>query len=183
MPTYRSITVSLVSQFDILTIPEYVPPPRVNENNNSSNIETNDDLSDATISFVDPNRSIVSVYIPIYPSSQFWLNYHISPPHPPGAVFYFKLYLDGTHLVSWGISERDNYAGKTMFGLFVADNAWGEIEKRVFCFGNNMNNARVEGMLELRVFRAKGRSRRHPVIASPPDVEGRSSGGPNPGVE
>lgn len=102
MPTYRSLTISLISQFDILTIPEYAPPSIPPDPfTDSSNIPT----------LVDPSTAIVSIYIPTYPCSQFWLSYSIAPPWPPGLLYYFKLFVNGTCLVSWGCGEEDGYKG------------------------------------------------------------------------
>ena len=161
MPTYRSITTNLTSQFDILTIPEFEPPrtlidPFVN-----------------APTLINHDRSVVSVYIPTYPSSQFWLCYSISPPYPPKMLYYFKLYINGNHIVSWGCGEEENYEGKTMFGLYDAgptpfkDN---QIERRVLCFGpdrghgdkSSMDN--LDDVMEIKVFRSKGRRRAAPAI-------------------
>lgn len=165
MPTYRSITLSLVSQFDILTIPEYAPPST-----------PNDPFSNAP-TLIDAKHSLVSVYIPTYPASQFWLSYSISPPHPPKALYYFKLYINSNLIVSWGCGEEDGYKGKTMFGIFDssvggANVKQSMIERRVLCFApdaeaggigqmewNNLNE-----VMEIRVFRSKGRKRVEPVL-------------------
>ena len=61
---------------------------------------------------------VVTVYVPTYPSSQFWLRYSIAPPYPPKALYYFKLFLNGKCVVSWGCGEKDGYRGKTVFGLY-----------------------------------------------------------------
>lgn len=163
MPTYRSITISLVSQFDILTIPEYAPP------------STSTDPFSETPTLVDPGQSLVSVYVPTYPSSQFWLSYSISPPYPPHALFYFKLFLNNTHVVSWGCGAEDEYKGKTMFGVYCAgDSRLGKvgIEKRVFCFASEeYGSGKVDGsrerlgdVMEVRVYRARGRKRIWPEL-------------------
>ena len=161
MPTYRSITISLISQFDILTIPEYAPPTT-----------PTDPFSNAP-TLVNPDHSLVSVYIPTYPSSQFWLSYSISPPHPPKLLYYFKLYLNGNLVVSWGCGEDDDYRGKTMFGLFKPDRSSGLLkgallQRRVLCFGTDItgldNRAldHLSDVMEIKVFRSKGRKRIKP---------------------
>lgn len=161
MPTYRSITISLISQFDVLTIPEYAPPTT-----------PNDPFSNSP-TLINRDHSLISVYIPTYPSSQFWVSYSISPPHPPEAIYYFKLYLNGNYVVSWGCSKEDEYKGKTMFGLFNTGKIFSSqraVEKRVLCFASNDGNAQhntVESLgdvMEIRVFRSKGRKRVRPTI-------------------
>lgn len=163
MPTYRSITISLISQFDILIIPEYAPPTT-----------PTDPFSNAP-TLVNPDHSLVSVYIPTYPSSQFWLSYSISPPHPPKLLYYFKLYLNGNPVVSWGCGEDDDYRGKTMFGLFKPGRSSGlakgaTLQRRVLCFGSDIasvdNHAlhNLSDVMEIKVFRSKGRKRMRPDL-------------------
>ncbi|KAI9679853.1 MAG: hypothetical protein M1817_004867 [Caeruleum heppii] len=169
MPTYRSITLSLISQFDILTIPEFSPTL-----SHTLSAQSNPDTSTA-----DPPpspHSTVSVLIPSYPSSQFWLSYSIAPPHPPRAQYYFKLYLAGRHVVSWGVSERNGFVGKTMFGLFDAGEDWmgiERVERRAFCFGaegvDQSSEMDEKPVMEVRVFRAKGR-KRVPVQSATPGM-------------
>ncbi|KAK0512918.1 hypothetical protein JMJ35_004935 [Cladonia borealis] len=55
--------------------------------------------------FIDRDRALISVYIPIYPTSQFWLSYEISPLNPPKLLYYFKLYINGRSIVSRGCQE------------------------------------------------------------------------------
>lgn len=165
MPTYRSITISLTSQFDILTIPEYAPPK-----------VPNDPFAPAP-SLVNPEDSLVSVYIPTYPGSRFWLSYSIAPPHPPKALYYFKLFLNGKCVVSWGCGEKDGYKGKTMYGLFDSGLEWmGEtgVDVRAFCFGDGHASWQpflhddLSQFMEVKVYRAKGRMRIQPQF---PDVK------------
>lgn len=163
MPTYRSITISLISQFDILTIPEFAPPTT-----------PTDPFSNAP-TLVNPAHSLVSVYIPTYPSSQFWLSYSISPPHPPKSLYYFKLYLNGNCIVSWGCGEDNDYRGKTTFGLFKPRRTSGlakgaTMERRVLCFrpdigpGGHPTLDNLRDVMEVRVFRSKARKRIQPEV-------------------
>ncbi len=155
MPTYRSITTSIISQHGIFTLPEY-PPPAV-PNDPFSTLPT----------LCDQERGLVSVYIPSYPSSQFWIRYSIAPPYPPRALYYFKLFLKGTCVLSWGCSEEDGYEGRTMFGLYASGDCWmGEtgVERRILCFGRGAKpgeNTAVDqdDMMEIKIYRAKGRMR------------------------
>ena len=165
MPTYRSITTSLVSQFDICNIPEFTPPAAPN------------DPFSTPPPLVDIHRSLVSVYIPIYPESQFWLSYSISPPNPPKLLYYFKLYINGRHIVSWGCGADDDFRGKTMFGLFDSTRIDGNVrrsfyERRVLCFTSEAETVQngvsdsLSGLMEIKVFRSKGRKRIIPETQS-----------------
>ncbi|MCJ1427622.1 hypothetical protein MMC29_005525, partial [Sticta canariensis] len=179
MPTYRSITISLVSQFDIMTIPEYAPPPA--PKNTSSTLPV----------LISPDLSLVSVYIPTYPSSQFWISYSISPPHPPKALYYFKLFLHGSCVVSWGCSEEDGYKGRTMFAMFES----GEIfmgnpllERRALRFGTETASAADANFMEIKVYRSKGRQRIEPQVQdfrelAGPGVKNKISAGDKNGIQ
>ena len=151
MPNFRNITVSLVSQYDLLQIGEYQPP--------ASNP---DDPFSSQPTLISPSQSLVSVYVPTYPNSTFWLAYTILPPHPPKALYYFKLFINGSHIVSWGCGEAERFAGKTMFGLFRGPH--GGLERRVLSFTAETGSERGphNDLMELKVYRAKAR-RRMPI--------------------
>ena len=155
MPTYRSITISLVSQFDIMSIPEYAPPTAPKHSTSNAPV------------LINPEHSLVSVYIPTYPSSQFWISYSISPPHPPKALYYFKLFLHGSCVVSWGCSEEDGYRGRTMFAMFDTgeiDKDQALLERRALSFGVETVNATDTKFMEIKVYRSKGRKRIQPQV-------------------
>lgn len=148
MPAYLNLTLSLISQFDAMSLPEFQPP-----------------LSDPIDPFsshpalISESQPIVSVYIPTYPCSTFWLSYSILPPHPSKSLYYFKLFVSGTHIVSWGCGEKENYTGKTMFGLFREPQ--GGLQRRVLSFASEDNGRQTisSEMMEVRVYRSKGRRR------------------------
>lgn len=71
MPTYLNLTLSLISQYDAMSLPEFHPPTS----------DANDPFSSHP-ALISESQPIVSVYIPTYPCSTFWLSYTISPPHP-----------------------------------------------------------------------------------------------------
>jgi len=162
MPTYRSITTSIISQHGIFSLPEY-PPPAV-PNDPFSTLPT----------LCDQERGLVSVYIPTYPSSQFWIRYSIAPPYPPRALYYFKLFLKGNCVLSWGCGEEDGYEGRTMFGLYDSGDCWmGEtgVERRILCFGRGVKLGEdtavdPDDVMEIRIYRAKGRMRIKPRVDS-----------------
>ncbi|KAL8709148.1 MAG: hypothetical protein Q9220_006028 [cf. Caloplaca sp. 1 TL-2023] len=158
MPTYRNITINLVSQFDILNIPEYAPPAA------------------STDPFTAPHaladNTLVSCYVPTYPLSQFWFSYSISAPHPPKALYYFKLFINGTCTVSWGCGQDDDFKGRTMYGLFDSGERWqGEtgVAVRAFGFARDSTTQRSSSnalgqVMEIKVYRAWGRKRIRPEL-------------------
>ncbi|KAL8667318.1 MAG: hypothetical protein Q9202_000892 [Teloschistes flavicans] len=169
MPTYRNITINLVSQFDILNIPEYAPPAT-----------RSDPFSEAP-ALVD--KSLVSCYIPIYPLSRFWFSYSISAPHPPKALYFFKLFINGACVVSWGCGEENGFKGKTMYALFDSGELWmGEPTVDAIAFGfmsdttnPNSTNGMLGHAMEVRVYRARGRRRIKPDLEDARTVLGKQS--------
>ncbi|KAL8920726.1 MAG: hypothetical protein Q9208_006056 [Pyrenodesmia sp. 3 TL-2023] len=168
MPAYRNITINLVSQFDILNIPEYALPA------------TLEDPFSTPSAVAD--KSLVSCYVPIYPLSQFWLSYSISAPHPPKALYYFKFFVNGACVVSWGCGEENGFKGKTMYGLYDSGERWmgePEVDVRAFSFAsdastqNPMNDTLSQAM-EVRVYRSRGRKRIRPVVENFKAVTARS---------
>ncbi|KAK4548595.1 hypothetical protein LTR36_009505 [Oleoguttula mirabilis] len=146
MPTCRGISLALQSQYDALTIPETLLPSAGNSKSAPSLAETG---------------------IPTYPSSQFWLSYSCQPPSAGSSgyrFYYFKLFVNGESVVSWGVGEEDNWSGKTMFGLFDggADFEGRKvIEKRGFFFssGRTASGLTDGGVIEVKVYRSKARRR------------------------
>lgn len=171
MVALKSINILLQSQFDLLFLPEY-PMPASNARKSSKE-----------------NSSRTTMYVPIYEGSQFWICYDISPPHPPSTYFYFKMFIDGAHIVSWGCGEEDEYEGKTMFALFERERerskskpsgnpaGGGAVERRCFFFpldderessGLGRNAYGGGRNMEVKVYRANARrrtARLYPKIA------------------
>ncbi|KAK3723519.1 hypothetical protein LTR37_001771 [Vermiconidia calcicola] len=161
MPTYRGVTVSLQSQYDAVTIPEYLP-----STSGSPNLEHKDDYQSQHRQ--SSNARNVDLLIPTYPSSQFWISYRCRVPQPraPGwadvRFYYFKLYVSGRCVLSWGVGEDDNWSGKTVFGLFDAGTDFGGkkiVEMRGLFFPGTNEKLHAGSGFEIRVFRAKARKR------------------------
>ncbi|KAJ5058164.1 hypothetical protein J3E72DRAFT_195958 [Bipolaris maydis] len=156
-----SIDITLHSQLDIEKLPEYHPDPR-------------DDygVTGFMPKSFESKTSTCSVFVPALPGTAFWISYAVSPPVPNEHYFFFKLYIDGAHVVSWSTGKAEGWRGKTMFGLFESpEDAEGvkKIEKRVLCFAPPMENDKHRvGMVdmfdetacvEIRVHRAHARKR------------------------
>lgn len=171
MPTFRNIKMSCVSQFDILMIPEYQPPKK-----------PTDPFQNVPPLVTD--NSVVSVYLPMYPSSQFWLCYDIVAPHPPKALYYFKLYINGKMIVSWGCGKEEGYKGKTMFGLFSpGPRAFKHslVERRALFFGTHDERVdtltldSLNDVMEIKVFRSRGRRRIDPEVQDFHELSGEAN--------
>jgi hypothetical protein len=166
MPTYRSITLQLHSQFDISTFPEYTPLPASHYASYTTQAVKKPPSPPLLI---NEKTSTCSVYIATFPGSTFWLSYSVAQPVPPDQHFLLKLFINGKHIVSWSSGKEEEWTGKTMFGLFErTDDEDGKkrIEKRALRFANedgewkDMKNAfDPDTNMEIRVYRASGRKR------------------------
>jgi hypothetical protein len=105
---------------------------------------------------------IVSVFIPIFPSQQFWLVYSTHPPIAPskrsslvqdpfgirfntssplqhdGEFYVFKLFIGSDELTTWSCGAEQDWRGKTVFGMFDTgtSTAGKGLQKRIMCFGS-----------------------------------------------
>lgn len=161
---YRGIDIALHSQLDIVALPEHYP---VSRDDNTAR-ETTTSMP----GLFDNNTSTCSVFVPAAPGSTFWIRYLVSPPVPDEHYFFFKLYIDGTHIVNWSTGKAEGWKGKTVFALFQCpEDAQGtkKVEKRMFHFvppeGKKKNREDVAHMfdekacVEIRVHRADARKR------------------------
>lgn len=78
MVSLRGISVHGVSQIEARRLPEY-----------------------STAQAVDSNGPVAACYIPTIPGAQIWFEYSIDGPHPPNAMYLFKLFIDGQHVTTW----------------------------------------------------------------------------------
>jgi hypothetical protein len=164
MPTFCSINISLHSQFDVGTLPEYYPV--------SLEHYVTRDMLGTTPRPVDDASSTCSVFVPVLAGSTFWISYSVSPPVPAAHHFLFKLYINGVHIVNWSVGKKEAWRGKTMFGLYERpedEEGKRRAEKRALCFmpPNNMEKTQ-DGTedrfdericMEIKVHRAHGRKR------------------------
>jgi hypothetical protein len=132
MPAYKNITVTIHTPWTLEGLPEIAPPSPTAATSSASASPIKD--------LVDDKRSRVSVYVPVLPQSLFWLSYSIDEPPSDGTFFVFKLLVNKEEIVTWCCDSKENWQGKTMFGLF--DTGTDEMvvggagmEKRVFKFG------------------------------------------------
>ena len=146
MQTHRSITISLESQYGF-TIPET--------------------LSTSSRNLLPISSRTITANIPSLPSSQFWISYACPLPPPPKPegdetrFYYFKLYVSGKSVLSWGVGEQEQWCGKTIFGLYDGGTDFEGrkmVEKRGLFFPEEIKMKDCEGF-EIRVFRAKARKR------------------------
>ncbi|KAF2824868.1 hypothetical protein CC86DRAFT_456841 [Ophiobolus disseminans] len=164
MPEYRSITFALHSPFAVEAIRELEPLPQEHY--------TSRGIVRTVPKVVDEGSSTCSVYVPATPGSIFWISYSVSPPVPDGHYFLFKLYVNGTHIVSWSTGKEQEWQGKTMFGLYNRpedEEGRKRVEKRVLSFTSPDEQSKKwddvkdpfedKMRMEIKVHRAHGRVR------------------------
>lgn len=106
--------------------------------------------------------------------AQFCIGYDIDPGSFPTGYLFFKLYMNGRHITSWGINPRVKSSGRVEKALYEPSDRWQQeenntifkqqgIEARYFYFVSDQHEASIAddgGLIEVDVFRAKGRKRR-----------------------
>lgn len=186
MPTYRGVCISLQTQYDSASIPEYPPlsvtltpsPRKVHPSSdiNSYKLTPSSDLNSSSHGFSPQPPQAAEVYIPIYQGAQFWIHYQC-PESPPQfgisdqltaietTFYYFKLYLRGKCVLSWGVGREDCWAGKVSFGIYNSGTDFDGrriLEKRGFFFKNEEGTPDSDNGFEIKVFRSMGRRREEP---------------------
>ena len=95
--------------------------------------------------------------------------------------YFFKLFMNGRNIASWGVNSRKDKNFQIMRGLFEPSDKWNYkvghvvyknmgLESRPFFFGmdNERSAAQNGGLIEVRVFRGRGRVRKMP---EPPEFK------------
>lgn len=204
MPCFRGLDVSIVTHPSTKKLPEFphsdassvriLPPTKCT----SSSWESEAGGSNVDSPRIQKVNPLVSVYIPSAPGtlplfspsmrlrfissdsvgSQFGVHYSINRIPEPPCQLYFKIFLNGRSIASWGINPVVQSSGSVTRALFEPDDRWHYkedgvlhrregIEARCFYFLPNSSRASVAedgGLIEVQVFRSKGRKRRAPVL-------------------
>jgi hypothetical protein len=120
--------------------------------------------------FYDRNSRVCSVFIPVFPPAQFFLNYHVNTPDDEELFYVFKLFVGGEEFVTWDCGSEHAFSGKTMFGLF--DTSLNEagggkgLKKKAFHFngecrviGDYTSDKDEDRLVEVKVYRANKKLR------------------------
>lgn len=150
MPTSQGIAVHLHMQreYGSHALMEYAPSSITAAINNQDEAISLDDGRTAT------------VFTPVFPASRFWIAYQVNTTEVISTYFYFKLIVDGRHIVSWGTGEKEKYQGSTKHALFKADlvseTRLLDAAQRGFTFPS----CPAAGCIEVQVYRSNARRRR-----------------------
>ncbi|ESZ93274.1 hypothetical protein SBOR_6312 [Sclerotinia borealis F-4128] len=189
MPAHKGIKLNIISQWELKMHPEFPHPestqftfrsPKLDKeafegHGHSPAAKANDSKADRLLG---RQSSIISVYIPSASGSRFFVRYNIGDAADQCPWFYFKLYMNGRHITSWGTNSKTRPSGQVMRALFEPDATWDYkegkttyknpgTEYRPFFFSQEKEDrgaADDGGLIEIKVFRARGRKRRNPRL-------------------
>lgn len=158
MPDFRGISVALHSQYDCHRLPEFPPPPASPIQPRFTHLESNADTVVPT-----STTNVAEVLVPIYPASRFWIEHTTLDPTPMSEAtrfLYFKLIVAGRCVLSWGVSQAQDWTGRVMFGICRGELHFDSrrvLEREAFFFPRVEDGEEFDGGLEVRVFRSSGR--------------------------
>ncbi|KAI1098537.1 hypothetical protein F4804DRAFT_121024 [Jackrogersella minutella] len=185
MPSFRGIEISIIASSGVRKLPEYPHPDGssvrltrvgvgLKDLRNGGRISPHP-FAVSSFSDADPTRQKkvnprISVYIPSSPGDQFRLRYLVSQSSPPSRFLFFKMSVNGHHTVSWGIDAGSCSAGSVTRSLYEPSERFRDkngdpvvgIETRYFHFARDVNKKSVAedgGLIEVQVFRCRGRKR------------------------
>ncbi|KAF4980826.1 hypothetical protein FZEAL_3256 [Fusarium zealandicum] len=183
MPCFRGVDVSIVTQPGSKKLPEYphsdassvqiLPPGRLSGPSDSGSVLY--DPSSPRIQKVSPR---VSVYVPSEPGAQFGVHYSVAQMPEPPCHLYFKIFMNGRNITNCGTNPAVHASGSITRALCEPSDRWhykehgmvhkrDGIEARGFYFlpiSKKTSVADDGGLIEVQVFRAKGRKRRAPIL-------------------
>lgn len=153
-------------------------------------------LGDHHLSLFIFRRCLVSISLPTcspiltVAGARFWLRYSVVNAQPESTPwYYFKLYMNGRHITSWGTNTEKKPSGQVMRALFDPSDRWNYkqdgvvyknngTEARPFFFAHEVEGSQSAaddgGLIEVCVFRARGRQRKlaQPLEFKPQDQYG-----------
>ncbi|KAK8111798.1 uncharacterized protein PG998_008255 [Apiospora kogelbergensis] len=176
MPIFRGIDVSIVASAEAKKLTEYPHP-------DSASMILTDGEDPTRQKKVKPR---ISVYIPSMPGEQFWLKYSVLRMPSPATHLYFKMFMNGRPITSWGISmkpSKDGNPERPIKGTVVRALYEPESQSQDIDLGSGVHEVGIEtryfhfmagldkrsaaedgGLIEVQVFRSKGRKRRAPRL-------------------
>lgn len=202
MPTHKGIKLNIVSQWELQIHPEFAHPDSSQYTVRTADVSDramlhhspDSEIPDSKSDRILGRHSTVAVYIPsvsgkrqvpilqkdvadVVTGARFWLRYSIV--EAAAAIspwYYFKLFMNGRHITSWGANSLTQPNGQVMRGLFDPSERWnykdnGTVYKhngtevRPFFFAKEdweRSAAEEGGLIEVMVFRAQDCKRRLP---------------------
>ncbi|KAL0467083.1 hypothetical protein QR685DRAFT_75025 [Neurospora intermedia] len=167
MPCLRGIEISLVTDPSNERIPEFPHP----EGSSARLISSHGGSAKQESISTRKAGPTIATYIPSVPGHCFAIQYNINvPPPPPCKYFFFKLFLNGRAITSWGINPTERQHGNVVKSLWAPGpsyNGQAGLECRNFVFlpgQETRSPAEDGGLIEVKVFRAQDRKARAPKV-------------------
>ncbi|KAG9245191.1 hypothetical protein BJ878DRAFT_31551 [Calycina marina] len=187
MPIFKGIKLTIVSQYELKVHTELPHPDSSSQFTHratlrDSNVFPQLDPRPATMGeskadkILGREESSISCYIPSLAGARFWLRYSIEEAAAiKSSYYYFKLFMNGRLITSWGTNTKTGSNGQVMRAMFDPSERWNYLhdgivyknngtECRPFFFNNQeaQSPARDGGLIEVRIYRAFGRRRKLP---------------------
>ncbi|KAF5595432.1 hypothetical protein FPCIR_4470 [Fusarium pseudocircinatum] len=201
MPSLEGIEVAIVTQSELAKLPEFP----LSDSSSQSVLPSADQLSCSSLAASSRLGSLprqlrktsprISVYIPSDPGSRFGIHYALSETSQLPRYLYFKIFMNGRNFTNCGVRVLDGASGSITRSLCEPSERWkykedgvlrirDGIEARCFSFLPHAHQSVAEdgGLIEVQVFRAKGRIRRLPILESHRGQESYGIGSPSGGL-
>ncbi|KAK3403122.1 hypothetical protein B0T20DRAFT_17471 [Sordaria brevicollis] len=169
MPSLRGIEISLTTEPSNDRVPEFPHP----EGSSARLIGSHGGSAKQESISTPKTGPTIAVYIPSVPGHSFAIKYkfNVIPP-PPCKYVFFKLFLNGRAIASWGINpstlpQQHGNVRKSLWAPGPSHNGQSGLECRNFVFlpGQEHRSAAEDGgLIEVQVFRAQGRTSRAPPL-------------------
>jgi hypothetical protein len=151
----RGIEINIISQFDVCKLPEY--------KHIAASAETGNDPFFAaaprrTLAISPPPPyPIASCCVPSYPGSQIWFEYTIDGPHPPDAIYFFKLTINDVVVTGWDCTAKHGFHGKMMYNL--VSEGLQLFQRQSLRFGDGIESRDLTDVVQVNVYRVAKRAR------------------------
>ncbi|KAJ3530399.1 hypothetical protein NM208_g9347 [Fusarium decemcellulare] len=202
MPCFRGVDVSIITQPGDQKLPEFphsdassvriIAPTDHSFTLNQCGLAA-DGADSPRIQKVSPR---VSVYVPSAPGAQFGVHYSLDKVPEPPCHLYFKIFMNGRNVANCGINPVSQASGSITRSLCEPSSRWHYkengiihkrqgVEVRSFYFFPNSSRTSIAddgGLIEVQVFRARGRRRRAPILTKHRDQESYGIASPSGGL-
>ncbi|KAF4342290.1 hypothetical protein FBEOM_3776 [Fusarium beomiforme] len=201
MPSFEGIEVSIVTQPELTKLPEFP----LSDTSYRRVLLSDNQLSRPSLAGpsrvrsrsqqLQKNSPRISVYIPSDPGSRFAIHYELHETSQLPRYLYFKVFMNGRNVVNCGVKTLKNTSGSITRSLCEPSERWkykeggmllirDGIEARCFSFLPHAFQSVAEdgGLIEVRIFRAKGRHRKLPALEGHRGQESYGIGSPSGGL-
>ncbi|KAF4985999.1 hypothetical protein FDECE_16174 [Fusarium decemcellulare] len=202
MPCFRGVDVSIITQPGDQKLPEFphsdassvriIAPTDHSFTLNQCGLAA-DGADSPRIQKVSPR---VSVYVPSASGAQFGVHYSLDKVPEPPCHLYFKIFMNGRNVANCGINPASQASGSITRSLCEPSSRWHYkengiihkrqgVEARSFYFLPNSSRTSIAddgGLIDVQVFRARGRRRRAPILTKHRDQESYGIASPSGGL-